>query len=91
MAFSTQKQNKETNDEKANHRKRNNQETHGAPINAPNKVPTLKRLTINPLLTSLNSQVLACDIETADEVPLVLAKRSLKSSMRRMSDIWPVS
>lgn len=61
------------------------QETYGAPIKAPMSVPTLSKATIKPLRTLLKLQVLTSPGVEHD------ANRSLKSSMMRMSEIWPVS
>lgn len=59
--------------------------THGAPISAPARVPIESRETMRPSRTVENAHV-----ETTPVVEHV-AKRNRKSSMSRMSEIWPVS
>ena len=66
-------------------RRRGSQSTHGAPMRAPTRVPMLRSATISPSRTVEKLHVDALVLSAH------VAKRRRKSSMRRMSEIWPVS
>ena len=59
--------------------------THGAPMSAPKRVPMERRATMRPSRTTEKLHVAEL-VRSAHE-----AKRSRKSGIRRMSEIWPVS